>query len=63
MLVSLGFDAVGKLPVKNRIDMHGIPRAYKKKEIFPFKNFESFYNHVLKRSDTYSHGGNFQQTT
>jgi hypothetical protein len=63
LLISLGFDLVGKLPVKNRVDIHGIPRAYKKKKEFHFRNFETFYNKVLKRSDSYSHGGNFQQTT
>ena len=62
LLVSCGFDLVGKLPVKNRIDIHGIPRAYKKKKEFPFKNFEKFYNKVLKRTGSYSHGGKFQQT-
>ena len=63
LLISLGFDLVGKLPVKNRVDIHGIPRAYKKKKEFHFRNFETFYNKVLKRSDSYSHGGNFKQTT
>lgn len=63
LLLSLGFELVGKLPVENRVDIHGIPRAYKKRKDFYFKDFETFYNKVLKRSDTYSHGGSFQQTS
>lgn len=48
VLLSMGFEHVGKLDVKNRVDMYGIPRAYRKVEnkIMHFEEmFDLLYGH------------------
>lgn len=59
-LQALGYTTVARLDVRNRIDMHGIPRAYQKTETRA-ENFESFFDRLYGRFAVTTHGGAFQQ--
>lgn len=61
ILKSIGFELENRLNVKNRVDMHGVPRIYRKNKSFDFEKFENFYNEVLDFSGSYAHGGKFVQ--
>lgn len=59
-LIKLGFEAVGELAIVNRVDMHGIPRVYRKRAEAP-ESFVAAYNLFFSHFDVTSHGGQYEQ--
>lgn len=60
-LQNLGYQLVEKLEIKNRIDMHGIPRAYRKIAPSTCSSFEAFFDLHYNRFAVTTHGGEFDQ--
>ena len=58
----MGFKKVGELKVKNRVDMHGIPRLYQKTTKTKKISFTKLYNLAFSFFSVTSHGGNFNQS-
>ncbi|NQT22146.1 MAG: hypothetical protein HQ579_01770 [Candidatus Omnitrophica bacterium] len=60
LLLKMGFEEVGRLDVRNRIDLHGIPRAYRKKTESVF-SFEELFDSCLGKFAVTVHGGAYMQ--
>ncbi len=61
VLLDLGFTHVGTLDVQNRIDMHGIPRVYRKVKNINME-YKEFFDWAFGRFVVTAHGGNYMQT-
>jgi SAM-dependent methyltransferase len=59
-LLEMGYEKVGFLDIRNRVDMHGIPRAYRKKRD-RLVEFEALFEQFFGRFSVTSHGGNYMQ--
>ena len=59
-LLDMGFEKVGHLDIRNRIDMHGVPRVYCKTHHDPV-TFETLFDRLFGRFSVTSHGGDFMQ--
>jgi hypothetical protein len=61
-LLALGFKKIARLNIKNRVDLHGIPRIYQKINSLD-KSFIEIYDQFFDRFVVSSHGGEFNQGT
>lgn len=61
MLVELGFEECGRLDVENRVDMFGIPRAYRRRESVATDGFDAFFDRCFGRVASTSHEGGYMQ--
>jgi hypothetical protein len=61
-LQEMGYEKTGHLDVRNRVDMHGIPRVYQKTRDVNI-NFETLFDRFFGRFSVTSHGGNYMQQT
>ncbi len=60
LLLQLGFEHAGRLDVRNRVDMHGIPRAYRCRS--PMNtDFDTLFQEVFGRFGVTAHGGAMNQ--
>jgi hypothetical protein len=60
-LLRMGFESAGSLDVRNRVDMHGIPRIFRKTRA-AVSSFEEMYDDAFGRFAVTSHGGAFNQS-
>ena len=59
-VLAMGFESAGHLNIRNRIDMHGIPRIFRK-TADSTQSFEDCYDAAFGRFAVTSHGGAFNQ--
>ncbi len=60
VLEKLGFNIVTKMNVRNRVDMHGIPRIYQKNSNLVL-DFDEFFDDCFGKYAVTSHGGQYVQ--
>ena len=62
LIEKIKFKKVSELDIRNRIDMHGIPRLYQKVKSSKKLDFIKLYNLAYSFFSVTSHGGDFNQT-
>ena len=60
LIEHLGFELIHWLNVENRVDMHAVPRIYKKVKNVEL-NFEELFDLLINREATLCHGLAFAQ--
>jgi SAM-dependent methyltransferase len=60
-LLDLGFSLEGRLDIRHRVDMLGIPRVYRKTGSRGALEFEEVYEYFFGRNSITAHGGEFVQ--